>query len=98
MEKIVFAELIAIKDSTYTVYVFKDLDTKGYLMCTKLPNWQTPELNIGDKGFVSIEHVNAGQEYFNLETQSNSKYMYTNIYFKNFVKESVRIQNTEITL
>ena len=98
MEQIIFAELIAIKDSQYTIYVFKNLETNSYLMCTKLPNWQTPDINVGDKGFVLIEQVKAGQEYFNIQTQENSKYQYTNIYFKNFIKESVKIQNSEIII
>ena len=98
MEKIIFAELISIKDSRYTIYVFKDLETNSYLMCTKLPNWQTPDITPGDKGFVLVEHVLAGQEYFNLQTQENSKYQYTNVYFKNFIKESVKVQNSEIII
>ena len=93
MNLIFKGKLIASKLDFYTVYVFQNLDTHEYVMCTKLPNWQTPLINIGDIGFVEIQIVKAGDEYFNLETQATAKYQYSNIYFINFILEQNIINN-----
>lgn len=81
-------ELVAIRESYYTMYVFKKLKEDGYIMCTRLPNWQTPNISIGDKGFLSYQIVKAGESYYNPETEQTHKYQYSNIYYKNFVNKS----------
>jgi hypothetical protein len=99
VEKIISAKLIAIRDGVYTMYVFRNLDNDEYLMCTKLPNWQTPDIIVGDCGFLQVEIVKAGEEYYDLENNKQSKYLYSNIYFKNFIKNTVEItENSEIVL
>lgn len=90
-------KLIAAKLDVYSIYVFQNLETLEYIMCTKLPNWQTLFINIGDIGFVEIQTVKAGEEYFNLETQTVSKYQYSNVYFINFILEP-NINNNQIIL
>ena len=84
MESIIFAELVAKRDDLYTLFVFKNLDTSEFLMCTKLPNWQTPHINIGDIGYVSYKSVKAGDEYC-FPTGEKDIYKYDNTYFTNFV-------------
>lgn len=91
------AKLVAVREDRYTNYVFKNTDTGEYLMCTRLPNWQTPEVFPGDIGFLQLESVRAGEKYFNLSTLREDVYLYTNIYFKNFVKKA-DIENSEIIL
>lgn len=99
MEKTVKAKLLAIREGNYVMYVFRNLDNNEYLMCTKLPNWQVPDINIGDVGFLLLEYVVAGQDFFDPQTFSTSKYLYTNVYFRNFIKESVKTnENLEIVL
>lgn len=66
-------------------------------MCTRPPNWQTPDIDIGDVGYLQYREVEAGQEYYSPETDSTHKYNYSNVYFVNFVKKS-NITNTEIIL
>ena len=51
----------------YTTYVFRLLDpediaiwTYKTLTCTRYPNWQCRELQIGDEGYVEINIVKAG--------------------------------------
>lgn len=97
VEIVVPAKLIAIRDGTYTIYVFKNTETNEYIMCTKLPNWQTPDVFIGNEGFLQIQIVKAGEEYFDVNTEETIKYLYTNIYFKNFVSRT-DIINSEIIL
>lgn len=81
-------ELLAIREGTYTIYVFKDLNTSEFLMCTRLPRWQTPDITIGEKGFLNYKDVKAGETYFNTETETNEYYNYTNRYYMNFVKRT----------
>jgi hypothetical protein len=96
-KKIIPAKLLAIREGNYTMYVFKNTETGEYLMCTKLPNWQAPIINIGDEGFVQVEVVNAGEEYYDPLTDVYNKYKYSNIYFRNFLNKS-EVSNTEIIL
>lgn len=94
---VIEAKLLAIKEGNYTVYVFKNLDNGHYLMCTKLPNWQTSNVSVGDEGFLNYQEVSAGEEYFNPGTETKHVYNYSNIYFVNFLQKS-EIVNSNIIL
>jgi hypothetical protein len=89
-------KLLAVREGLYTTYVFQTLDTKEYVMCTRLPNWKVPEIAIGDEGFLQYQVVQAGEEYFNVETQTMVKYNYSNIYFNNFILKTENINNNNI--
>lgn len=90
-------KLIAIRNNRYTIYVFKELDNDEFIMCTRLPNWQTPKIDLGDKGFLQYQIVEAGDKYI---TPNGEKifYQYSNCYFINFVNEIDVVKNNEITL
>ncbi len=81
------ATLVAKKSGLYTVYVFKNLDTQEYIMCTKLPNWDFGDISIGVSGFLTYENAIAGEKYFDPRTQTFSTYNYTKLYFKNFIED-----------
>lgn len=100
MEEVIFSKLIAIKEGRYTIYVFKNLDSEknNYIMCTRLPNWKCPEVFLNDTGYLQTLTVEAGKEYFNVQTNKIEKYQYSNIYFKNFMKESIEVKNNEIII
>ena len=87
MEYITEAELLAVKEGTYTMYVFKDLIENKFIMCTRLPNWQVQEINIGDVGYLKIKEVCAGDNYVDVDNTKHN-YKYDNIYFENFVAKS----------
>lgn len=89
-------KLLAVREGNYTTYVFQTLDTKEYIMCTKLPNWKVPEIQIGDEGFLQYQVVQAGEEYFSIAEQKNIRYNYSNIYFNNFILKTEIINNKEI--
>jgi hypothetical protein len=91
-------ELVATRADVYTVYVFKIVGKDEYIFCTKLPNWQTPEIDVGDIGFLKYQIVNSGDTYYNPDTGVSDVYRYSNIYFMNFVKKSDVVKNKEITL
>lgn len=94
---IVNAKLLTVKEGRYTVYVFKNLDADTYIMCTRLPNWQTSNLEIGDEGFLKYAEAVAGEKYFNPATNTEHVYNYSNVYFENFIQKS-DIVNSNIIL
>lgn len=94
---IVEAELLAIKEGQYTTYVFID-NNNNYVMCTRLPNWQVPTINIGDRGFLQYQIVNSGDEYYNPITNEKQTFRYSNVYFNNFIQKSDLIKSDEIIL
>lgn len=98
VDKVIRVKLQAIKEGVYTMYVFKNLEDSNYVMCTRLPNWQTPDISIGDVGFLNYQVVKAGEEYYNPTTEEQIKYSYSNIYFINFVRESEIINNNSIII
>lgn len=98
MSKIELVQLLAVREGSYSVYVFQNVDSKEYIMCTRLPNWQTPNISIGDKGFLEYECVRAGESYFDVKTGQTTHYQYSNVYFINFVQNTNISQNNEIIL
>lgn len=94
---IIEAKLCAVRESVYTIYVFQDIKTEEYVMCTRLPNWNVPNINIDDIGFLEYHEVKSGEEYFNPTTEETCKFKYSNIYFNNFVLRS-NIKQTELIL
>jgi len=85
-QNIVECELVAIKKGKYTLYVFKIANViEEYIMCTRLPNWQTLDFSIGIKGFLQYQIVLSGQTYFDAETGMPIKYQHSNVYFNNFI-------------
>lgn len=97
VEVVLPATLLAIREGKYTMYVFKNAETGEFIMCTKLPNWNTPEIFVGDSGFLQAEIVKAGEEYFDVNTLNKNTYLYSNIYFKNFIHKTDAV-NSEIIL
>lgn len=97
-EKIEEVQLIAIREGTYTMYVFKRMEDMQYIMCTKLPNWQTSNISIGDIGFLQYQIVKAGETYYNPNTDTSEKYLYSNIYFINFIHKSDVINKKSIII
>ena len=78
------------------MYVFKNLENNNYIMCTKLPNWQTPNVEINDEGFLKYQIVKAGEVYYDVETGESNIYKYSNVYFLNFIKKTEIVNDTII--
>ena len=98
MDRITEAKLLAVREGVYTLYVFKDNINNTFIMCTRLPNWQIPDVTIGDEGFLQYQTVKAGEEYFDVTTGEKNTFKYTNVYFVNFVKKSEDINKETIIL
>ena len=59
-------------------------------MCTKLPNWGSEyNLQLGDSGFITMQTFVAGEKFYNRLTDATSTIKYTNIYFKEFIKDNI---------
>lgn len=98
MKNVTEVILLAVREGNYTMFVFQDVNSKQYIMCTRLPNWQTPEVKVGDHGFLEYQEVKAGEDYYNPATQTTEHYSYSNIYFMNFVQKTNISNNSEIVL
>jgi len=91
-------ELVAVRRGTYSIYVFRVLCENTFVMCTVLPNWQLPIINVGDKGFLQYQMVKAGDEYVTPDG-NRVLYKYTNTYLINFVNKIKSVtKNEEIIL
>ena len=88
---VIYSQLIAKRKNFggYIIYVFKNLNSNEYLMCTKLPNWNSAEIEIGDIGFLNYKEVIGGTtQYFDVYKNKSFYYKYDNIYFESFIKEN----------
>ena len=98
MNNVEEVRLLAVREGTYTMYVFQNIHTNQYIMCTRLPNWQVPEINLQEVGFLEYQKVKAGETYYDPKLEVTTKYNYSNIYFHNFVRKSDILKNNEIIL
>ena len=81
----------------YTTYVFQD-DENNYHMCTKLPNWGSEyNLNKVDSGFITMQEFIGGEQYYDRISDSYQTIRFTNVYFKDFIKDSI-YEKKEIVL
>lgn len=77
----------------YVIYLFKNLDEKityelEYVMTVRFPNWNTPEITIGETGYLQYKEVFAGKdEWWDSQNEQFVKYKCTNIIFLDFIKE-----------
>ena len=78
----------------YIIYVFENLDCKDhelkYFMCTRFPNWEQSEFQIGDRGYVNIKYVKEGVSQW-YDGEKMNVYKYTNVVFLKFVKEPEKV-------
>lgn len=88
------ARLLSLREEVggYITYVFENLDSLNlydkYIMCKRFPNWETPFINIGVKGFLNFKEVIAGKDtWYDHESGSDIAYKYTDIHFINFVED-----------
>jgi hypothetical protein len=81
------ARLVAqMQDGSYTVYVFQDLTSDEFIMCTRCPNWMGEMPTLMQEGFLRYRFVRAGTDtYFDQRSGNFVAYQYTNTYFLDFV-------------
>lgn len=97
----IYAKVVAKQAGQYTEYVVEDLnrdytDDLKYVTVVKLPNWDLPDIEIGDVGYIKFQYVEGGiSKYFKKETENWEIYKYTNNYLINFYKEQERCTDTQ---
>lgn len=99
--KCIHAELKATRPGDYTVYVFENISPKPgedpYVMCTKCPMWNTPDVSVGQKGFLSYQVVNAGEhKWYKHTTNEMINYAYSAVYFLDFVPITHVLENNVV--
>lgn len=59
----VYTRLLAgrVELGGYTKYVFQDINTGKYILCTKFPNWDTPPIKLGSVGNLKYKEILAGK-------------------------------------
>ena len=85
-EETIHCKLVAKRDGMYTVFVF-EISYDKYIMCTKLPNWGPINIKIGDSRFLTYQAVESGDSYYDRDTGEQKTFKFSNIYFKDFVKD-----------
>ena len=89
----IHAKLVAktIESVKYIIYVFQNLDGSGeskYITVTRLPNWEQPDLEIGDVGYLEYKEVRAGiDKWYNVSSGNLIDFAYSEIYFVKFIFE-----------
>ena len=55
----IYAKLLAGRRELggYIKYVFQDLDTKKYILCTKFPNSNSDPIKLGTIGYLKYEKI-----------------------------------------
>lgn len=80
------ARLVAKRAGNYTVYIFKNLDTEGYITVTKCPNWADDEIEVGQEGFLNFRFVRAFHEkWTDKVTMEEVFYQYSANYYLSFI-------------
>lgn len=81
-------KLVALKEDGggYMVLVFKNIETDEYMMCTRLPNWNTSVPELYSKGYLQVREFIAGEDkWYNIHSGESIPFKYTGIYFWDFV-------------
>ena len=84
----ILAKLVAKLDDVggYITYVFIDLESKEYLMCTRFPNWEHRELRLGEIGYLEYMEIRAGIDLW-FDGTKMVPYNYNNIQFIKFISK-----------
>lgn len=84
----------------YTTYVFECLEEEirketKYIMCTRFPNWDHRNLDLGEVGYLNFEEIQAGSDkWFN--GIDFIPYKYSGIHFIKFISKPKKEDYTYI--
>jgi len=99
LEKCIKARLVGQgADEGYTTYVFENLNTGDFVMCSRCPNWRGDEPRVMQDGYVEFKDVKGGVDtYFEASSGQHKFYQYTATYFLNFVPITHVLKNGFVT-
>lgn len=88
---VVLSKLVAKEEDImkYVTYVFEVLDEEyrcktKYIMCTRFPNWQCREIQLGEIGYLEFFEIRAGIDKW-FDGSKMIPYNYNNIQFIKFI-------------
>jgi hypothetical protein len=82
-------------DFEYVVYVFEVLDAQfedKYIMCTRYPNWNHRNIEIGEEGYLEFSFHRAGFDKW-FDGTRMVPYLYTGIQFLKFIEKPKEVTN-----
>jgi hypothetical protein len=89
----VLAKLLVKETSLggYTTYVFQCLEKEAisyskYIMCTRYPNWEHRNLEIGEIGYLDYKEILAGIDKW-FDGEKMVPYQYDGVQFNKFIKK-----------
>lgn len=88
----ILSKLVAKRnDNGYIIYVFKCLDEQiirqtPYVMCTRFPNWNHREIEIGEVGYLEFMEIKAGEDTW-FDGANQIPYRYNMIQFLRFIEQ-----------
>lgn len=89
----VLAKLVASETDPldYTTYVFECLDADviketRYIMCTRWPNWDHRNIEIGEVGYLNFVEIRAGIDKW-FDGTKMIPYNYNNVQFVKFIEK-----------
>lgn len=97
MNEVLYVMYLTFKEDPggYIQYVFKNLTDGSYEMVTVLPNWERPILKVGEKGYLKLKEVIAGQDtWYDRATGQNILYLFDGVYYQDFVPEKPAVPET----
>lgn len=96
----VLACLVAKESDTagYTTYVFECLEDfmfqySKYIMCTRFPNWDHRNIDLGEVGYLNFMEIRAGIDKW-YDGSKMVPYNYNNVQFLKFI-EKPRIEKAK---
>lgn len=90
------AKLIAFKEELggYITYVFQDVHTGKYIMCTKFVNWNSAPLRLWTRGYLTYKEIIAGRDtWYDAVSDSFQRYRFEGFQFINFVPQPEMTNN-----
>lgn len=86
----IYCKLVAGREDLggYVKYVFQNLESGEYLLCTKFPNWETPPIKLFTVGYLKYKEIIAGKEtWYDKISGTFVPYYYDADQFIDFVEE-----------
>lgn len=84
----ILSELITYRNDPdgYTQMVFRNLIDLSFQMVTRMPNWDFPFIQIGDRGFMKYIEVVAGRDtWWDSEKEENIPYKKDGAYITGWI-------------
>jgi hypothetical protein len=91
-------KIVESVQSTYSTLVCRDTFDGNFFMCTVFPNWEGYIPSKGDVGYIEVEFVEGGDNYWEKDSGTTRKYNYTMLIFKRFILKVETTENKEIIL